>query len=126
MANLNDNNVSVIDGSTNKVITIVSVGTSPRGVVFDPSNGNIYVSNRDDNSLSVISGASNSWVGNIVVGSEPLDMALDTSNGDIYVAERQETTSPWFPLHLSLSFQPSVWESSPLEPHTLPPTEIFL
>ena len=52
---INDNTVSVIDGSTNTVVATIPVGTAPRGIAFDSANGNVYVSNVGDNTVSVIS-----------------------------------------------------------------------
>ena len=43
------NNVSVISGTTNKVIDTIAVGSSPEGVSFDSSNGYVYVANYGSN-----------------------------------------------------------------------------
>jgi YVTN family beta-propeller protein len=43
----------------------------PSPPVFDPANGDVYVSNAGGNTVSVISGANNSLVTNIVVGGGP-------------------------------------------------------
>jgi YVTN family beta-propeller protein len=53
--------------------------------VFDPANGDIYVSNGGGNTVSVISGATNSLVANAVVGGGPSTPTMDPANGDIYV-----------------------------------------
>lgn len=58
---------------------------SPSPPVFDPSNGDIYVSNSGGNTTSVISGATNSLLTNVVVGDSPGTPVVDSANGDVYV-----------------------------------------
>ena len=58
MVNAHSNNVSVIDGATNKVIANISVGLWQPGyigVAYDSANGYIYVTNWDSGSVSIIS-----------------------------------------------------------------------
>src|ERR1051325_7442360 len=64
--------VSVIDGSTNKVIATISVGKDPIGIAFDPANGYVYVANCEgaSTSVSVIDGSTNKVIANISVGSQ--------------------------------------------------------
>jgi YVTN family beta-propeller protein len=57
----------------------------PSPPVFDPANGDIYVSNGGGNTTSVISGATNSLLTNVVVGNGPDTPAFDSLNGDVYV-----------------------------------------
>jgi DNA-binding beta-propeller fold protein YncE len=44
----------VIDPATNTVVATIPVGDAPRGIAFNPNNGNLYVANIDSNSVSVI------------------------------------------------------------------------
>jgi len=69
-------------------ITIPSVllNSLPLYMLYDPSNGYIYVANTMSNSISVIDPASNSIAATIAVGRLPLYMLYDPSNGYIYVA----------------------------------------
>ncbi|MEM3830466.1 MAG: hypothetical protein QXP36_14840, partial [Conexivisphaerales archaeon] len=46
--------VSVISGSTNKVIATIPVGSSPNGVAYDPSSNTIYVANYISGSITII------------------------------------------------------------------------
>jgi YVTN family beta-propeller protein len=58
---------------------------SPSPPVFDPVNGDIYVSNGGGNTTSVISGTNNTLLANIVVGQGPGAPAFDPINGNLYV-----------------------------------------
>ena len=80
------NNVSVIDGSTNKVVASIPVGIEPSGVVFDSLNGNIYVTNFGTYNVSVIDGSTNTVISTISVGVDPDAIAFDSLNGYIYVS----------------------------------------
>jgi YVTN family beta-propeller protein len=57
----------------------------PSSPVFDPANGDIYVSNGGGNTVSIISGASNSLLTNVVVGGGPGTPVIDPANGNLYV-----------------------------------------
>ncbi len=58
---------------------------SPSPPMFDPANGDIYVSNTGGNTTSVISGATNSLLTNVVVGDGPGTPVVDSANGAVYV-----------------------------------------
>jgi len=88
VANMNSNNVSVIDGTTLSVIATIPVGLVPFGVGVNPSTNRIYVSNRTDNTLSVIDGATNLVLTTIGVGTSPEDVAVNPVTNKIYVANR--------------------------------------
>jgi YVTN family beta-propeller protein len=80
--------VSVINGTTNSVITAISAFSWPWGEVFNPSNGFICVSKQDHNpyNVSIIDGATNLLVANVTVGIGPYGLAFDPENGYVYVA----------------------------------------
>ena len=63
--------VTVIDGTTNSIVTTIPVGNNPRGLGSNFLIGQIYVSNLADNTVSVISTATNSVVATIPVGKSP-------------------------------------------------------
>lgn len=77
--------VSVIDGSTNKLIANVTVGSEPWGLAFDSANGDVYVANLGSNTVSVINGSTNQVVTNVPVGFGPFAVAFDPSNEEVYV-----------------------------------------
>ena len=62
VANDSTENVSVIDTSTNKVVSIVPVGLTPRGVAITPDGAFAYVTNEADSTVSVINTATNAVV----------------------------------------------------------------
>ena len=89
-------NVSVISTATNSIITTISVGnldfpddTYP--MLFDPANGEIYVSNYASSTISVISGSTNSLISTINpypscgCASSPYGGIFDSNNSHIYV-----------------------------------------
>ena len=59
VTNYDDNTTSVIDTSTNKVITTIPVGAGPEGMAISPDGTKIYVDNYDGNTTSVIDTATN-------------------------------------------------------------------
>ena len=79
-------NVSVINGTTNKVIENTTVGMRPLGISVDSNNGYVYVTNCGSNNVSVINGTTNKVVKSITVGSSPNGISFDSNNGYIYVA----------------------------------------
>jgi YVTN family beta-propeller protein len=79
-------NVSVINGSTQEVVTTVAVGANPVAAVYDPTNGLVYVVNAGSSNVSVISGSDNAVVLSVGVGSFPNAPTLDPVSGDIYVS----------------------------------------
>jgi YVTN family beta-propeller protein len=76
VTNIRSNNVSVINGTTNRVITNIGVGYGPAGVAFDSANGYIYVANSNSNNISVINGATNRVIANIGVGLWPFGVQI--------------------------------------------------
>ena len=54
VTNSGSDSVSVINGTTNKVIANISVGSNPHGAVFDSSNGFVYVTNFYSGTVSII------------------------------------------------------------------------
>jgi YVTN family beta-propeller protein len=72
---LEDNTVSVIDTTTNTVLTTVAVGRDPLGVAVNPAGTRVYVANQTDDGfgdVSVIDTASNTVVATVGVGFEPV------------------------------------------------------
>jgi len=94
VTNYYSDDVSVIDGSTNKVIASSTVGAYPEGLAYDPSNGYIYVANFGTENVSVIDGATNTVITTIFIGygpsgmaSQPIGVTYDPFNGYVYVAD---------------------------------------
>jgi YVTN family beta-propeller protein len=92
VANMGDNTVSVIDGTTNtKIGNDIKVGKSP--IAVDAYANKIYVANTFDNTVSVIDGTTNTKIGNdIKVGSRPSAIVFYYFTNKIYVANTFDNT----------------------------------
>jgi YVTN family beta-propeller protein len=80
--------ITVIDPSTNKVITNIAepFGHTPRELAFDSANGDIYAADVYSNTISVIDGRTNTLVMNVPAGGSITDgLAYDSRNGYMYV-----------------------------------------
>jgi YVTN family beta-propeller protein len=62
----------------------ITVGTSPTGVAYDSSKGELFVANSGYNTLSVISDSTNAVVKTITVGTSPTGVAYDSNKGEIF------------------------------------------
>ena len=86
VANLESNDVSVIDTVANTVIATVPVGRQPGGMAVSPDGARLYVANSVSGSVSVIETSSNAVVATITVGAGPSFMTLTPDGTRIYVA----------------------------------------
>lgn len=66
--------------------------SQPIGAAFDPTNGELYVTNNFTNSVSVINVASGTFVKTIGVGNDPAQAAYDPVNGNVYVSNNGSST----------------------------------
>ena len=86
VANLGDNSVSVIDGSTRTVTATVPVGKSPWwGVAVDPGTHTVYVPNLDGDTVSVIDASTRTVTATVAVGGGPRGVAVDPGTHTVYV-----------------------------------------
>lgn len=81
----------VINGSTNRVTSIITVGTAPRGVAVNPSTNMVYVANFASDSISVIDGSTNTVIHSLKVSEGnmqdgPRDLAINKETNRLYVA----------------------------------------
>jgi YVTN family beta-propeller protein len=76
VANAFDHTVSVIDTSTNPVITTIPVGAFPDGVAITPDGTRAYVTIEGPNTVSVIDTATNTVIATIPVGVGPFGVAI--------------------------------------------------
>jgi YVTN family beta-propeller protein len=88
VANLDGNNVTVIDGATNSVVTTIidPNALGPIAVAINPTTNTIYVANSQSNNLTVIDGTTDSVRATISVGTSPLGVDVDPQTNFIYVA----------------------------------------
>jgi YVTN family beta-propeller protein len=75
--------VDVIDGSKNKIVDTITVGTTPRRVVVNPDTNILYVSNQISNSLSVIDGSTNKVIDSIPV-EQPFELVINPKTNKLY------------------------------------------
>ncbi|MEK4235841.1 Ig-like domain-containing protein [Paenibacillus sp. FSL H7-0714] len=76
VTNRADGTVSVIDPSTDTVISTIAVGTWPHGVAFNSDGSKAYVANYSSNSVSVINTATLSVIRTISVSDNPVAMVV--------------------------------------------------
>jgi YVTN family beta-propeller protein len=74
------------------VVSTIPVQSAPNGIVFNPNNGDLYVTNYGSNTVSVIDGTTNTVVTTIPVGTNPRDLAFNPNNGDLYVTNQNSNT----------------------------------
>ncbi|WP_052727352.1 beta-propeller fold lactonase family protein [Methanosarcina siciliae] len=92
IADLESNNVSVIDTATNIVTATVNMGNEPAGVAVNPDGTRVYVTNCMSNSVSVIDAAKNKVIDTVYVGSYPYGVAITPDKTKVYVANVASNT----------------------------------
>ncbi len=85
VTNEGSNDVNVINGSTNQIISTIRTGKGPDAISVDPNTNKVYVANWYDGTLDVIDGKTNRISRVINVGNEPLDIAINLKTDMIYV-----------------------------------------
>ncbi len=85
------NSVTVIDTTTNKVVTTIDVGLAPAGVAVTPDGRRVYVTNLN-NTVSVIATATNAVSATISVGNGPVGVAFTPDGSKAYVANQFDNT----------------------------------
>jgi len=79
----------IVNLSTDAVLGPLVIGGQPvGGSVFDPLNGEVYITNYGNSNVSVVNAATNTIAGSIPVGTNPLGISLDPANGNLYVMDR--------------------------------------
>ncbi len=73
-SNFATNNVTVINGSNNTVVTTIAVGKGPRGILAVDSYNKVYVENFDDSSITVINSTNWTVSATVKVGHSPSGM----------------------------------------------------
>ncbi|HWY28911.1 MAG TPA: hypothetical protein VNW25_06610 [Candidatus Sulfotelmatobacter sp.] len=85
-------NVTVIDGNTHSVLTIVTVGLSPAGLGVNSVTNRIYVANYNASTISVISGSTDSVMATITVGAHPSQVGVNVATNEVYVSNSGDNT----------------------------------
>ncbi|WP_410507017.1 PKD domain-containing protein [Methanosarcina hadiensis] len=86
VTNGESDNISVIDTTTDRVVTTISAGSSPLGVAINPDGTKVYVANAHSNDVSVIDTATNNVTATVRVGSSPQGIAVSPDGKRVYVA----------------------------------------
>jgi YVTN family beta-propeller protein len=82
------NELRVVDAASNKVVSAVALGHSPRGIALSPDGKKIYVSNANDDTVSVVDAATFKVVRTLPTGFEPAGLVTDRTGETLYVANR--------------------------------------
>jgi|SRR5690242_613028 YVTN family beta-propeller protein len=85
VTNIGSNTVSVIDGSTNNVLSAIPVGSGPWGVGINPNTNRIYIANTHNNTVSIIDGNTDSVVSTISLDSVS-EIGVNPNTDKIYVS----------------------------------------
>lgn len=99
VANINANNVSVINLATNATVATIPVGIQPTGVAVSPDGKRVYVTNQsligpvNPSTVSVIDVASNTVITNITVGYRPFGIAISADGSRLYVTNQSPSNS---------------------------------
>lgn len=67
-------------------ISYINVGQQPKGLIYDPITGLLYVTNYQSKNITVINPLTNRQVANIPTGLNAWLMSLDSLNGLIYIS----------------------------------------
>ena len=91
-----DGSVYILNTTTDQVSGSILVGINPTGIIYDPSNQNLYVTDAGSGSrpgnVTVISTISNAVIKTIPVGLSPYGIAFDPVNNIAYVSNSGSDT----------------------------------
>jgi len=98
VGNQGTNYVSILSGSTNKVIQNITVGQGPVSPAFDPNNGNVYVTDFNSNQAP---GNTLSVISTTLTPTQAIQQLINTI--DSFHLPKGVTTSLEAPLHAALA-----------------------
>jgi len=78
----------VVELASGKIVSTVSVGHVPRGIVLSPDGRHIYVTNAWSDTVSVIDATALRVVRTLPTGFEPTGIVCDRSGVTLYIANR--------------------------------------
>lgn len=84
--------LSMINGSTNKVVATVAVGNGTDPVAVDPSTDRVYEADTGLSAVSVIDAATGQDISTVTVGNSPDGIAVNPSTDMVYVANEFSDT----------------------------------
>jgi YVTN family beta-propeller protein len=87
VTNFKSNSVSVINGSTNSLLHVISIGEKPVGISVNPITNLVYVVNSFIDSISVIDGSTNAVLHTLDMASLPYGMDINPKLNLIYTID---------------------------------------
>ena len=88
VTNPDTDKVSVINGTTNKIVNEISVGRNPIDVVVDPISNIAYVSNMNSHTISIINGSSLKLMGGTNFRINPSGSGIIVCNKDVQIENK--------------------------------------
>jgi YVTN family beta-propeller protein len=85
VTNLASNTVSIIDTTSNTVVSTVKT-ENPRRVAVSPDEKKIYVTNNGDKTVSIINTTTKAAVTTVSIGKSPKEIAVTPDGTRVYVA----------------------------------------
>jgi len=88
VTNYDSGSISVIDGSTNKVVGNITVGVFPSEVAINSETNRVYVIHRGPpgSLVSILDGQSNTVIDTIEIGFDAIGLAVNPNTNKIYVS----------------------------------------
>jgi YVTN family beta-propeller protein len=88
VANLNSNNLSLIDTESDQVVGTVNAGPTPRDVDATPDGRYLLIVNQSTNSVTVLDASNYSVVASVPVGTFPCAISISPDGSAAYVTNR--------------------------------------
>lgn len=92
VANIGENQVSVIETETNTIESEIAVGIDPVNVLPAPSGQYVYVSNWGSDNISILDHSSRTVVSTLEAGDGPSGMAISDNGNWLFVANSYSNT----------------------------------
>lgn len=92
VANLNSNNLSIIDTESDQVIATVNAGPTPRDVEATPDGRYLLVVNQSTNTVTVLDASNYSVVATVPVGTFPCAISVAPDGSAAYVTNRNSNS----------------------------------
>lgn len=91
VANSDDDHITIIDPSIDKVVGRIAVSPNPHGIVPSPDGSRFYVSSESKDVLDVIDRATATIIRSVPVGARPNNLAITSDGRRVYVCIRGES-----------------------------------
>lgn len=94
ICNLNSDDISVVDGTTNTVTTLIPTGfgSQPYYVALSPDGNTLYAACSASNTVLAISTATNKVISTITVGNHPICITVSPDGQKLYVTNFNDQT----------------------------------